>query len=231
MVQSSKLNLILRDLNFHQDRNHKKGGGVLLYVKNNVHACVLEKVKQDAYDSLWVELTQTNGQKMNIGVIYRPKTLSLADDKLLFQELSSFCNRDLLIMGDFNFTDIDWMTLEHGHIGSRLIDFLGDNYLIQHVKEPTRYGNLLDLLITSRESMVTDVEVGESVANSDHNLVRFKLLNNFRIDTCVSKIPDFSKAQFIGLRQELQLTDWEAKLNKRRKTCRSDVGNISKYAH
>ncbi|MCD9088862.1 hypothetical protein, partial [Stenotrophomonas sp. SY1] len=69
---------------------------MLLYVKNNVHVCVLEKVKQDAYDSLWVELTQTNGQKMNVGVIYRPKTLSLADDKLLFQEMSSFCNQDLL---------------------------------------------------------------------------------------------------------------------------------------
>ncbi|XP_076067754.1 hemocyte protein-glutamine gamma-glutamyltransferase-like [Oratosquilla oratoria] len=48
-----------------RDRNHKKGGCVLLYVKSNIHGCVLEKVKLDAYDCLWVELTQANREKMN----------------------------------------------------------------------------------------------------------------------------------------------------------------------
>ena len=89
---------------FHQGRDHKKGGGVLLYVKNDILACKLRKDKQDKYNSLWVELTESNRQKMN-GVIYQPKTLSLADDNLLFHELSTFCNRDVLIIIYFNSND------------------------------------------------------------------------------------------------------------------------------
>ena len=192
---------------FHQDREHKKGGGVLLYVKNEIHACEQRKDKQDKYDSLWVELTEANGQKMNVGVIYRPKTLSLADDNKLFHELSTFCNREVLIMGDFNFNDINWTTLEHGSVGSRLIDFLGDNYLVQHVKDPTRNRNILDLLITSRENLITDVEIGENIASSDHNLIKCNLQKSFRIDSSLSVIPDLRKANFTRLREDLQLID------------------------
>ena len=198
---------------FHQDREHKKGGGVLLYVKNEIHACELRKDKQDKYDSLWVELTEANGQKMNVGVIYRPKTLSLADDNKLFHELSTFCNREVLIMGDFNFNDINWTTLEHGSVGSRLIDFLGDNYLVQHVKDPTRNRNILDLLITSRENLITDVEIGENIASSDHNLIRCNLQKSFRIDSSLSVIPDLRKANFTRLREDLQLIEWETELD------------------
>ena len=185
----------------------------MIYVKDNINACELRKVKRDAYDSLWVELTQANGEKTNVGVIYRPKTLSVLDDNLLIHEMTSFCNRDVLIMGDFNFSDINWVTMEHGRVGSRLVEFLGDNYLVQHVKEPTRHENILDLLITSRESMIDEIEVGETIASSDHNLIRFKLQKSFRIDPNMSAVPDLKKADFNGLRQELQLIDWFSKLN------------------
>ena len=97
--------------------------------------------------------------------------------------------------------------MEHGSIGSRLIDFLGDNYLVKHVKDPTKNRNILDLLITNRENLITDVYIAENNASSDHNLIRCNLQKSFKIDSSLSMIPDLRKANFTSPREDLQLID------------------------
>lgn len=96
-------------------------------------------------------------------------------------------------MGEFNFTDINWTTMEHGSVCSSLIGFPGDNYLVQHIKEPTRYGNILQLLIISRKNQITGIEVDENIASCDHNLISSKVQKSFRIGSCISVISDLKK--------------------------------------
>ena len=57
-------------------------------------------------------------------------------------------------MKDFNSPDIDWDTLNHNHLSNKFIDLILDSYLFQHVNEPTRKTNVLDLILTSEENMV-----------------------------------------------------------------------------
>jgi len=50
------------------------------------------------------------------------------------------------------------------------------NYLYQHVREPTRESNILDLVISSDINMVPEVEVLELLGNSDHNIIICSLI-------------------------------------------------------
>ena len=77
----------------------------------------------------------------------------------------------VLIIGDFNFPGIDWVTLEADVTGSKFLDLTQDCFLTQHVLKPTRYDNLLDLVLSSEENMVEKLFVLEHSANTDHNII------------------------------------------------------------
>ena len=69
----------------------------------------------------------------------------------------------MLVMGDFNFKEIDWENLEstenENRISSLFLEGIKDTYFFQHCKESTRYRenqvpSLLDLIFTNEENMV-----------------------------------------------------------------------------
>ena len=54
------------------------------------------------------------------------------------------------------------------------------NFLAQLVREPTRGGTLLDLVLTNREEVMGDVEVRSCLVQSDHTIVEFVILGEVR---------------------------------------------------
>jgi hypothetical protein len=66
-------------------------------------------------------------------------------------------------MGDFNFLNINWVTHESATADAEFRDLLMDNYLIQHVKFPTREDDILDFVLTSKVDIVA---VGYNYGNS-----------------------------------------------------------------
>ena len=92
-------------------RNNKKGGGVCLYIHEELEFTVRPDISpfNDIIESLFVELTipQKSGRNRNVivGVVYRPPQSSLRDfndciDKIL--NLISSESKPCHIMGDFN---------------------------------------------------------------------------------------------------------------------------------
>ena len=80
-------------------------------------------------------------------------------------------------MGDFNFPEIKWKDLEAtGVDGEKFLEVTQDSYLFQHVFDPTRGGNMLDLVLTSKPAMVENLHVREHFSNSDQNLITLKLV-------------------------------------------------------
>ena len=62
----------LNDYNvFEKSRTHKNEG-VLLYAKNYVKAVKINKINVDAYDTLYVEITEKN-KKYILSIVYRPE--------------------------------------------------------------------------------------------------------------------------------------------------------------
>ncbi len=52
---------------------------------------------------------------------------------------------------------------------------MDDCFLTQHVLGGTRDGNTLDLVLSLEPHRVQEVEIGEHLGDSDHNMIRFLL--------------------------------------------------------
>jgi endonuclease/exonuclease/phosphatase (EEP) superfamily protein YafD len=108
--------------------------------------------------------------------VYNPPDISKEDEQKLFSVLKqASTHRHVILTGDFNHPSINWSTFECDNEGEDFLDCVNDCFWFQHVLEPTRGENVLDLVFSSEEEMVQDVEVGETCSSSDHNMVRFSV--------------------------------------------------------
>ena len=102
-----------------------------------------------------------------------------------FTELADLRPSHLLIGGDLNFNKIDWESLTtHTYnskdINNLFIECVRDNFLFQHITEPTRQQgtdtpSTLDLIFTNEENMISEISINAPLGNSDHSIVEFKL--------------------------------------------------------
>jgi Endonuclease-reverse transcriptase len=85
--------------------------------------------------------------------------------------LRNISDKDIVIIGDLNYPGINWVTLDCDSGSVEFIDLVQDTFLTQHVLTPTIGNNILDLVLSSEEGMVEDLQVLEHLANSAHNIV------------------------------------------------------------
>ena len=55
------------------------------------------------------------------------------------------------------------------------IFLIQDNFLSQHVLEPTRGENVLDIVLSSQKELVDNVKIHEPLGNRDHNQIHFDI--------------------------------------------------------
>ena len=83
---------------------------------------------------------------------------------------------ECVIMGDFNHGHIQWESLESaGGDDHQFLLLTQDCFLTQHVLEPTRGGNVLDLILSSQNELVDNVKVHGPLGSSDHNQIHFNI--------------------------------------------------------
>jgi hypothetical protein len=96
---------------YRQDRSSKhRGGGVLLYVKANLCSTRFT-TKAEFPEQVWCKVPLKTGQDLLIGVCYRtptPGIFNLDLDKSLCELITEVSHQHLLLMGDFNYGDINW---------------------------------------------------------------------------------------------------------------------------
>ena len=119
----------------------------------------------------------------------------------------------LVLVGDFNFTDICWNynTADREH-SRRFLECVGDNFLTQLVREPTRGSNILDLLFVNREGLVGDVKVGGHLRQSDHEMLDFSILVEPQRGVSRTATLDFRRADFNLYRTMVERVPWEVVL-------------------
>ena len=116
------------------------------------------------------------GNVLTIGACYKSPNADDSEVNELMYVIKKASNNMVLIMGDFNFPGINWVTLEADVTGCKVLDLTQDSFLIQHVLKPTRYDNILDLVLSSEENVIEDLFVLEHLENSDHNIITWKKL-------------------------------------------------------
>ena len=93
----------------------------------------------------------------------------------------------------------------------RFLEILEDRFLIQMLDVPTGNEALLDLLLTNQENLLCNISVSDSLGCSDHNIVEFRiLLSTLKVSIKMTKVLDFTRANFSSLRAQLGGTLWEA---------------------
>ncbi|KAF2345717.1 Endonuclease/exonuclease/phosphatase [Trinorchestia longiramus] len=91
--------------------------------------------------------------------------------RCLYDILSS--PHETLITGDFNLPHINWTTRQSQAPGSKLINLMSTNSLQQHVNEPTRGNNILDLVMTTTDLSINGLQVTDKIG--DHQMIDFSL--------------------------------------------------------
>ena len=82
----------------------------------------------------------------------------------------------LIIMGDFKHGNIKWDTLQStGVEDETFLCLIQDNFLTQHVLEPTRAARILYIVVSSQKEFVDNVVIQEPLGSSDHNQLHFNI--------------------------------------------------------
>ena len=164
-IFDSELNIPGYDL-FRKDRPvNSKGGGVLLYVSGDLKA-VEWSPKTQFPEQIWCKLNVSSNNDLVSGACYNSRNNSLFpnNDAIIQDLIREVGTKHMLLMGDFNYGDIDWSTFQASELASRqFLDCLEDCFLTQHATEPTRGDSVLDLVITDEPGMIDELYVVSSV--------------------------------------------------------------------
>lgn len=203
---------------FRADRVRRRGGGCILYVHNTINARETKICQeQTLIENVWCVVMRSDGSQTLFGVVYNPPGTAGVDEQNLckvFQEAYRQYTH-VIICGDFNYPNIDWSADSCTGGGEHFLDVVNDCFLTQHVEEATRDDNILDLVFSSEEEMIQDVEVCEPLANSDHNIVQFKAVvsgasPHSQVHSKVMR--NFKRANWQEMKRALNSVDWDLAL-------------------
>ena len=97
---------------FRKDRLVKRGGGVMLYFKENIQAYEIQIEAEACFsEAIWCNL-ESQGSKIIVGVVYRCPSISKDEDTSLHTVITHTSRGECLKMGDFNHPDIRWNSLD-----------------------------------------------------------------------------------------------------------------------
>lgn len=181
-----------------KDRWGRRGGGVTLYIRERFD-CTALTVRDDVIESLWGRIRgMGNKGDVVVSVYYLSLSQDVSTDELFCRQLGEISGLvAIVLMGDFNFLDINWeydtaVTSRSG----KFLKIIGNNSLSQVRREPTRKDALLDLLFVNREGLVGNVMVGGCLGHSDHESTEFKIASVMRKKDSIVSTLDFRRAKF-----------------------------------
>ena len=194
---------------FRKDREQGRGGGCLIYAKGNIKLTKEEELNNSNAEALWCLLQTKNGQ-MLLNISYNSPSNRKEDERILEETIKKACNKykNVLITGDFNHGSINWNTFEAKSDDKSFLDTTLECYLIQHVEEPTRGDNILDLVLSSNEQAVHNCTVVEPLGTSDHRMVEFDLICSIEDKDWKEEFFDFRKGNYEEMAKYLKSYDW-----------------------
>jgi len=103
----------------------KKGGGVALYIKDTLQSAEYDELNSKRCKGLWCKIYGNKGKNFVVGVCYRSQEADDNEVDQLFEcfKLASIDNHRLLIMGDFNYPDINWNLLRSDNARQKFLNW------------------------------------------------------------------------------------------------------------
>ncbi len=201
--------------------DNNTGRGMLLYTKSSVKAERIE-ISGEFEEVVWIKIQLNGSDSLLFGCFYRSGSGNEANNKSLREvictPLSLKCTYTCCI-GDFNYPDINWVTLHPGTDNEsaeefKFLECLQSIYMTQHITKPTRVRgtdtpNVLDLLLSDDEKIIRNIEHQSPLGKSDHAVLQFNIL-------CYSKVEQYKKlkyyfdsANYQAMKTEFSSINWD----------------------
>ena len=200
----------------------KEGGrGQLLFADKKLNAEEI-KINSTAEEVLAIKIDTEKGNSLIVALMYRSPSSTSENNKKIRQAIEEITNMDgsdIIIMGDFNYKEINWEREKGmGKEQDKFIACIQQSLLTQHVKDVTRFrGNdkpsRVDLVLTSDEDMLGEIEIQSPLGKSDHSVLVFNagLTITRTIKHETKKM--YRKANIKGMKEDMGEPDWEEILN------------------
>ena len=123
-----------------------------------------------------------------------------------------------VVMGDFNYREIDWnhwiSEAPDEHNSHGFIEAVRDSFLFQHVNFNTRFRDnqrpsLLDLVFSSDELLLSNIEQLSPLGKSDHVSIIFDIQGYTRKHKHCNVNYAYNKGNYEEMNNELSSIDWE----------------------
>jgi len=174
--------------------------GVIIYVDKNVNSSILE-LDCVFSEFLCVSVRDSSNNTVTICAVYRsPNSDRINDAELLklFSTVNTHAVGKIIILGDFNYCNINWDTCTVGGSisgntqGHKFLLTINDNFLIQHVHFPTRVrGNqiphTLDLVFTF-EDFIEKINELSPLGKSDHCILHIQCNFNCVLNSSLNSL-------------------------------------------
>uniref|UniRef100_A0A0X3PTK8 Reverse transcriptase domain-containing protein n=1 Tax=Schistocephalus solidus TaxID=70667 RepID=A0A0X3PTK8_SCHSO len=162
------------------DRNGRRGGGIAMFIREGIDFIPdgPSPSRISSCEILCCKLKVPNQPDLHIAVVYRPPGQRMDTDEALIAEVKQICrSKHLLILGDFNAPDIDWVSMycsrSENSFEQKLLQLVNDEFLTQHVTMKTRFRNgqqssCLDLIIRRDDNCILALSSYVPLGRSDH---------------------------------------------------------------
>ena len=156
---------------FRKDRSVHRGGGICVFISDDISAKRRPDIEDPNFECLWFSLRPTRLPRplscIMVCVVYHPPGLSAKDHQDLNDYLVStidtlrtqYPDCGIVLLGDFN--DFNISNLLPCHSMKQVVD------------QPTRGTSILDLIITKLFHLCQKPHVLAPLGTSDHNSVRW----------------------------------------------------------
>ena len=131
------------------------------------------------------------------------------NNKLLCEMIKKL-PKDCVMVGDFNFSDIDWQRNSCSAKSRQFLDTVHDLFFVQMLDFSTHSsGTMPDLVLTDTPNRLIDIEDLGPLGSSDHSMLKVNLkLNTVKMRKNV-RVRDWRKANFQMISESVKNVDWE----------------------
>ena len=180
---------------------------------------------QDFNECLFGIVQLAGRDSLLVGVLYRSPSCNEENNRqlnILMVEIGQHTASHKLLMGDFNYREIDWTndvcTTAPERAPCQFHQATHDAYLIQHQTTHMRMRDgqepsVLDLIFSNEEGMVKNLEVPAALGKRDQAVLTLDFQCSWSQDNTDTIKYMYGKGDYEKLRKMMSGTDWEEQLD------------------
>ena len=214
--------LEIKDYKFlRKDRKNEfksQGGGIIIYYKSELSMVDITVDFNSNIDHVWVKVYTSSSKPISMGFFYRPPDSTEEQEKFLIDMISKYKTRNTILIGDFNYGDINWKNNTAGSVGKKFLKVCTELSLCQCVKNKTRGksgNNILDLVMVYEKDFIYKITQMAPLARSDHNVLNVLLNVRVKYKNTFVKCYSYNKANYGILEDKLNEVNWEEEVIKK----------------